>query len=333
MISFRKTYGMKPSPVPPASGPMNGAHRPCLLDLRLQRAEQLLGGVVLLVERRLVRIDVRVHERAHLLAAVGRRGIRRQRGHGRPDPSIGLPSRRIDPWTALRSRTRSTPPAGRVADLARGLGGARRASCSSPGRSATSRAAPARRRRCARTSRRSSGGGCGRGCSPGNVERDLSVEVLGTRSPVPFLLAPIGVLSIAHPDAELARRARGRVDGRADDPLERRVELDRGRRRGARARRPRWFQLYWVSDRELAGSFVDRAGAAGYGAIVVTLDTLILGWRAARPAARLPAVPAGRGARAVLQRPGLPRAARRAARGGRAHGVRAARSRSSRTSA
>ena len=38
----------------------------------------------------------------------------------------------------------------------------------------------------------------------GNVERDLSVEVLGTRSPVPFLLAPIGVLSIAHPDAELA---------------------------------------------------------------------------------------------------------------------------------
>ena len=38
----------------------------------------------------------------------------------------------------------------------------------------------------------------------GTAERDLSVEVLGLRSPVPFLLAPIGVLSIAHPDAELA---------------------------------------------------------------------------------------------------------------------------------
>src|SRR5919112_935394 len=38
----------------------------------------------------------------------------------------------------------------------------------------------------------------------GNVQRDLSVEVLGTRSPVPFFLAPIGVLSIAHPDGELA---------------------------------------------------------------------------------------------------------------------------------
>ena len=44
----------------------------------------------------------------------------------------------------------------------------------------------------------------------GNIERDLSVEVLGLRSPVPFLLAPIGVLSIAHSDAELgvARAAR-----------------------------------------------------------------------------------------------------------------------------
>ena len=42
---------------------------------------------------------------------------------------------------------------------------------------------------------------------------------------------------------------------------------------------PRWFQLYWWGDRELAGSLVDRAAAAGYGAIVVTLDTLTLGWR------------------------------------------------------
>src|SRR5881392_2815447 len=38
----------------------------------------------------------------------------------------------------------------------------------------------------------------------GNVQRDISVEVLGTRSPAPFLLAPIGVLSIVHPEGELA---------------------------------------------------------------------------------------------------------------------------------
>ena len=42
---------------------------------------------------------------------------------------------------------------------------------------------------------------------------------------------------------------------------------------------PRWFQLYWVNDREICASFVQRAEAAGYGAIVVTLDTLTLGWR------------------------------------------------------
>src|SRR4051794_31044230 len=37
----------------------------------------------------------------------------------------------------------------------------------------------------------------------GNAVRDISVQVLGTRSPAPFLLAPIGVLSIAHEDAEV----------------------------------------------------------------------------------------------------------------------------------
>jgi L-lactate dehydrogenase (cytochrome) len=42
---------------------------------------------------------------------------------------------------------------------------------------------------------------------------------------------------------------------------------------------PRWFQLYWINDREVAASFVRRAEAAGYGAIVVTLDTPMLAWR------------------------------------------------------
>jgi lactate 2-monooxygenase len=42
---------------------------------------------------------------------------------------------------------------------------------------------------------------------------------------------------------------------------------------------PRWFQLYWWGDPELAERLVRRAEAAGYGAIVLTLDTLTLGWR------------------------------------------------------
>ena len=112
----------------------------------------------------------------------------------------------------------------------------------------------------------------------GNLERDLSIEVLGLRSPVPFLLAPIGVLSIAHPDAEraVARAAAATgvpmiLSSAASTSMED-VALELG---GA----PRWYQLYWFSDRGIAGSLVDRAAEAGYSAIVVTLDTLILGWR------------------------------------------------------
>jgi isopentenyl diphosphate isomerase/L-lactate dehydrogenase-like FMN-dependent dehydrogenase len=42
---------------------------------------------------------------------------------------------------------------------------------------------------------------------------------------------------------------------------------------------PRWFQLYWPNDPELLESFVGRAEAAGYGAIVVTVDAFIPGWK------------------------------------------------------
>ena len=110
----------------------------------------------------------------------------------------------------------------------------------------------------------------------GNVARELSVDVLGLHSPVPFLLAPIGVLSIAHDDAEPAvGRASASsgvpmvLSGAATHPLEEVAET------GC----PRWYQLYWPNDRELCASFVARAEAAGYTAIVVTLDTLTLGWR------------------------------------------------------
>ena len=42
---------------------------------------------------------------------------------------------------------------------------------------------------------------------------------------------------------------------------------------------PRWFQLYWPNDPDLMESFVRRAEAAGYGAIVLTVDTFIPGWK------------------------------------------------------
>jgi lactate 2-monooxygenase len=112
----------------------------------------------------------------------------------------------------------------------------------------------------------------------GNAQRDLSVEVLGLRSPTPFFLAPIGVLGIVHPEGEVAVARAAAATGvpmllssAASSSIEQVAE--------ALGDSPRWFQLYWVSDRKIVESFVHRAEAAGYTAIVVTLDTLMLGWR------------------------------------------------------
>jgi lactate 2-monooxygenase len=113
----------------------------------------------------------------------------------------------------------------------------------------------------------------------GQVQRDLSVDVLGLRSPAPYLLAPVGVLSLMHPDGELAvcRAAAAAgipycVSSAASHSME-----DMAKEMGAE--HPKWFQLYWASDREVAASFVDRAANAGYRGIELTVDALTLGWR------------------------------------------------------
>jgi lactate 2-monooxygenase len=111
-----------------------------------------------------------------------------------------------------------------------------------------------------------------------HTERDISVDVLRTRSPFPFLLAPVGVLSIAHPDGELAP-ARAAAAAGVPFVLSTAASHSLEEIADAMGDAPRWFQLYWVSNREVVASLVRRAEAAGYGAIVVTLDTLVLGWR------------------------------------------------------
>jgi lactate 2-monooxygenase len=110
----------------------------------------------------------------------------------------------------------------------------------------------------------------------GNAVRDISVDVLGLHSPAPFLLAPIGVLSIAHADAEVAV---GKASASSGVPMLLSSAATHSIEQVAETNAPRWFQLYWVNDRAICESFVRRAEAAGYGAIVVTLDTLTLGWR------------------------------------------------------
>ena len=107
---------------------------------------------------------------------------------------------------------------------------------------------------------------------------DPAVRVLGTPSPGPVLLAPIGVLSVVHPDAELAV-ARAAAALRvplvlscvSSTPLEAVAE--------EMGDAPRWFQLYPTKDPALTASLLRRAEAAGYAAVVLTLDTPLLGWR------------------------------------------------------
>ncbi|WP_336049120.1 lactate 2-monooxygenase [Streptomyces sp. CA2R101] len=108
--------------------------------------------------------------------------------------------------------------------------------------------------------------------------RDLSVEVCGRALPAPLALAPVGVLSIMHPDAEpgAARAAAAQgvpyiLSSASSTPMEEVAE--------AMGDGERWFQLYWAKDREVTRSFLQRAKAAGYTALFVTLDTPLLAWR------------------------------------------------------
>jgi lactate 2-monooxygenase len=108
--------------------------------------------------------------------------------------------------------------------------------------------------------------------------RDLSTELLGTPMPAPVLMAPVGVQSILHDDGELASARAAASQGvpviastAGSYTLEAIAE--------ACGDGQRWYQLYWPRGEELAASFVARAEAAGYGALVVTLDTSLLGWR------------------------------------------------------
>jgi isopentenyl diphosphate isomerase/L-lactate dehydrogenase-like FMN-dependent dehydrogenase len=110
------------------------------------------------------------------------------------------------------------------------------------------------------------------------AERDLSTTILGTPLPAPLLLAPIGVQKVVHEEGELGTARAAAAVGlpmiastASHFTMEEIAE--------ASGDGPRWFQLYWPNDPELLESFVGRAEAAGYGAIVVTVDTFIPGWK------------------------------------------------------
>lgn len=108
--------------------------------------------------------------------------------------------------------------------------------------------------------------------------RSLEISLFNQTLPTPLLLAPIGVLELVHPEADIAVARAARAlqvpmifSNQASVPMEDCAkEMDNA---------IRWFQLYWSKSRDLVASFVSRAENCGCSAIAVTLDTTLLGWR------------------------------------------------------
>lgn len=109
-------------------------------------------------------------------------------------------------------------------------------------------------------------------------QRDLATSIVGTQLSAPVLLAPIGAASVvaANSDVIIARGAAAAgtayvISCQGCNPLEETA--------AAMSPWPFWYQLYWSTDEALVDSMISRAEHCGAGALVVTLDTTILGWR------------------------------------------------------
>lgn len=107
---------------------------------------------------------------------------------------------------------------------------------------------------------------------------DMTTRLFGNTLPVPFFLCPIGALDLAHDQADLAVAKAASATGvpmcfsnQASFPMETCA--------AAMGDGIRWFQLYWSANDELVESLVRRAENCGCRAIIVTLDTAMLGWR------------------------------------------------------
>ncbi|MEM1217715.1 MAG: lactate 2-monooxygenase [Bacteroidota bacterium] len=110
------------------------------------------------------------------------------------------------------------------------------------------------------------------------ASRDLSINLFGRKYASPFFLSPIGVLEMAHKQADLAV---GRAAASLGIPyiFSNQASIEMERTSAAMGQSPRWFQLYWSKSYDLVESLVSRAESCGCEAIVVTLDTTLLGWR------------------------------------------------------
>jgi lactate 2-monooxygenase len=110
------------------------------------------------------------------------------------------------------------------------------------------------------------------------TKRDLSISLFGNKFPFPFLLAPIGVNTILHPDGEIAP-AKAAAKLGVPYILSNVSSIQLEKVAEAMEDGIRWFQLYPPKNHDLTKSFLQRAEASGFTAIVITVDSTLLGWR------------------------------------------------------
>ena len=110
-----------------------------------------------------------------------------------------------------------------------------------------------------------------------NAPVNLRTTVLGTALELPFMLAPVGSSRLFYPRGECVAAAQAAAAGTAyvlSTLSGCRLEDVRAATSG-----PAWYQLYLLAGREVASAAIRRAKAAGFGALVVTIDTAVSGQR------------------------------------------------------
>lgn len=108
-------------------------------------------------------------------------------------------------------------------------------------------------------------------------QRDQSTLVLGEKMPSPIIIAPTGFIQLAHEEGELAM---ARAAGSKQVTLTLSTMATYSLEDVAKAASaPLWFQLYVYKDRAITRNLVERAEAAGYRALVLTVDVPLLGRR------------------------------------------------------
>ena len=111
-----------------------------------------------------------------------------------------------------------------------------------------------------------------------NVDnRDISIELFNKKYDTPFILAPIGVQSILNKDAEMAS-AKAAANLKMPFVLSTVSSVSIEKIAKENPNSEKWFQIYPGRDKKVMKSMIKRAENSGYGAIIVTVDTTMLGW-------------------------------------------------------